>query len=378
MTSCLWSYKVVITDLGDDTEMIVPKYRKILDQLTQDIASGKYQPGQKFPSEAALVNRFGTSRITVGRAVRELQQSGLVDRVAGSGTYVGSRARRNRDAPVFGLIIPNLGETEIFEPICRAIAVSQESQNHALLWPQGEDAIQLARQCVARGVSGVFFAALEMSPESSSVNQHSENQQVMRTLKEAGIPVVQLDRRPDDGVSDDRCDLVGIDNHRAAVLATNHLLDLGARRIGFVAYRGQASTVKARIQGYRDALAEAGVNAPQVFYLNPDKSPEKSVESAGGFDAFVCANDRIAGRLMHGLLSHGVRIPQDVRIVGMDDVKYAALLPVPLTTIHQPCGDIGETALRLMLDRLDHPHMPARDVLLDCSLVIRQSCGMIT
>jgi DNA-binding LacI/PurR family transcriptional regulator len=198
----------------------------------------------------------------------------------------------------------------------------------------------------------------------------------MRMLKEAEIPVVQLDRRPDDEISGDRCDLVGIDNYRAGVLATNHLLRLGARRIGFVACRGQASTVKARIQGYRDALAEAQAVqscAPQVLYLEPDRP----VEWTGGFDAFVCANDRIAGLLMHALLGRGVRIPQDVRIVGMDDVNYAALLPVPLTTIHQPCGDLGEAALRLMLDRLDHPHMPARDVLLDCSLVIRQSCGAI-
>jgi GntR family transcriptional regulator of arabinose operon len=56
-------------------------------------------------------------------------------------------------------------------------------------------------------------------------------------------------------------------------------------------------------------------------------------------------------------------------------VAYASLLPVPLTTVHQPCRDIGETALRVMLDRLDRPKMPARDVLLDCALVIRQSCG---
>ena len=78
---------------------------------------------------------------------------------------------------------------------------------------------------------------------------------------------------------------------------------------------------------------------------------------------------------MHTLLARGIRIPKDVRIVGIDDVNYAALLPVPLTTVHQPCRDIGETALRVMLERLDRPKMPARDILLDCTLVIRQSCG---
>jgi DNA-binding LacI/PurR family transcriptional regulator len=92
-------------------------------------------------------------------------------------------------------------------------------------------------------------------------------------------------------------------------------------------------------------------------------------------DAFVCANDRVAGQLMNTLLAQGIRIPHDVRLVGIDDVNYAALPPVPLTTVHQPCRGIGETALRVMLERLDHPKAPARDILLDCKLIIRKSCG---
>jgi len=74
-------------------------------------------------------------------------------------------------------------------------------------------------------------------------------------------------------------------------------------------------------------------------------------------------------------LGQGVRIPRDVRIVGIDDVNYASLLPVPLTTVHQPCREIGEAALRVMLERLERPKMAARDVLLDCRLAIRKSCG---
>jgi len=78
---------------------------------------------------------------------------------------------------------------------------------------------------------------------------------------------------------------------------------------------------------------------------------------------------------MQALLAIGSSIPEDVRIVGIDDVKYASLLPVPLTTVHQPCGEIGRTALRLLLERIAHPKMPARDILLDCELVVRKSCG---
>ena len=81
---------------------------------------------------------------------------------------------------------------------------------------------------------------------------------------------------------------------------------------------------------------------------------------------------------MQTLLAIGKRIPEDIRIVGFDDVKYARLLPVPLTTQHQPCKDIGRVALAVMLDRLANPDLPTRDVLLGCKLIVRQSCGAQT
>ena len=68
-------------------------------------------------------------------------------------------------------------------------------------------------------------------------------------------------------------------------------------------------------------------------------------------------------------------LPRDLRIVGIDDVEYAKLLPVPLTTIHQPCREIGQAAVAAMLDRIEQPEMLTRDILLDCSLMVRNSCG---
>ena len=92
-------------------------------------------------------------------------------------------------------------------------------------------------------------------------------------------------------------------------------------------------------------------------------------------EGVVCANDLSAARLMQVLLATGVGIPEDVRIVGMDDVKYASLLPVPLTTIHQDCAGIGAVAMATMLERLDHPELPVRDLLVPTKLVVRRSCG---
>ncbi|RYD32054.1 MAG: GntR family transcriptional regulator, partial [Verrucomicrobiaceae bacterium] len=96
-----------------------PKYRQVLEILKQEILSGRYQTGEKIASEIEMVKRFGTSRITIGRALRELGRQGMVERRAGSGTYV----RPSRNAGLtFGLVIPHSGMDDIFSLICQGMA----------------------------------------------------------------------------------------------------------------------------------------------------------------------------------------------------------------------------------------------------------------
>ncbi len=357
---------------------VVRKYQRVLTRLEEDVLSGKYKAGQRLPSEAALVRQFQVSRITVGRAIRELGSKGLVERRVGSGTYV--RAEKTAGL-LFGLLIPDLGETEIFEPICRGMAGAPAASAHALLWgnttwrsaSKGEQAWQLCRQYISRNAAGVFFAPLELTPESEKVNLG-----ILAALEDAGIPVVLLDREVAQYPRRGKHDLVGIDNHRAGFVITEHLLQLGCRRFGFVSYPNSASTVPRRISGFREALSVYGAppESAVVQRLDPSQATEvrQLVESFRP-DAIVCANDRTAGLLMHSLIGLGYRIPDDMRIVGFDDVKYARLLPIPLTTIHQPCRNIGEAAMAAMLERVSRPDMPARDILLGCKLVVRDSCG---
>jgi hypothetical protein len=185
-----------------------------------------------------------------------------VERRAGSGTYV--RTRPAVAALSFGLLIPDLGETEIFEPICQGMMASPLAREHALVWgsQQGrrrskeERAWELCRQYIDRRVSGVFFAPLELTPAKDEVNLR-----IARALDEAHIPVVLLDRTVVPYPQRGHHDLVGIDNRRAGYLVTEHLLRLGARRIAFVGVGNAAATVDARASGYREALAawEIGV-----------------------------------------------------------------------------------------------------------------------
>lgn len=359
------------------TDAASPKYQQVYTALRREIQSGRLKKGDRLPSEAELVRTFGASRITVGRAVRDLQAAGLVERRAGSGTYV--RTPHTARALSFGLLIPDLGETEIFEPICQGMMASPLAREHALVWgsPTGdskeERAWQLCRQYIDRGVSGVFFAPLELSTDKDDINQR-----IARALDDARIPVVLLDRTVVPYPERGHHDLVGIDNRRAGYVITEHLLRLGSRRIAFVAMPYAAATVDAREAGYREALYtwDAPIERALVHRLDPsDPAAVRAVMDARHPEAIVCANDRTASRLIPTLLRLGHAVPGDVRVVGIDDLEYAKLLPVPLTTLRQPTRQIGDAALAAMLERIARPTLPTRDILLNCELIVRESCG---
>jgi len=260
------------------------------------------------------------------------------------------------------------------------MAEAQHGGHHVLLWGSSfgdeanieQQASQACRQLIAKKVSGVFFAPLELTPRKDAINRS-----VAELLDKAGIPVVLLDRDLVSYPERSQYDLVGIDNRRAGYVVTKHLIHGGCRRIVFLGRPGSAPTVDARIGGYMRAIAESKLpSGPHVLRMDPENQAEvKKVMMRLRPEAFVCANDFTAAHLLKTLTDLKIDVPGDVRMVGIDDVKYASLLSVPLTTIHQPCASIGASAVGAMLDRLRDPNLPARDILLNFHLVVRESCG---
>lgn len=358
----------------------VPRYRAIYEELLEEIRSGVYKPGDRLPSEALLCDRFQASRITVAKAFQSLQRENLVTRRPGSGTYVERPVQES--AHQFGVLIPDFGSTDIFEPICQGILRSPAARSHSLTWgastagaPHTLEATEhLCQQYIAQRVSGVFFAATEYSE-----TRHESNQRLVSLLERAGIPVVLLDRDFVNYPDRSNFDLVGIDNHRAGYILTRHLIQAGAKRLVFAMRRNSASTVDARAAGYRNALHTLLPGATPAFFCTDQSQPDEVSEMLDRFgpDGIVCANDVTAARLMQTLVSLGIRIPADIRMVGVDDVSYAKFLPVPLTTLRQNCAEIGAVAMATMLDRLNWPKHPIRDVLVRCELIVRGSCGAV-
>ena len=352
------------------------KYQKIFEALKSEIASGRYKPGEKLPSEADLIHRFGTSRMTVFRAMRELQTRGIVDRKVGSGTYVSHPP--DPGGHIFGLLIPELGQTEVFELICRGMVASPFAQTHSLSWGHaipshnnpGESALQLCKQFIEQRVSGVFFGP-EYDPRARDANRR-----ILHMLREADIPVVLVDRYSAKYPDREEYDLVQLDNRRAGYVVTDHLVSRGARRVAFFTSEFSNEAVEDRIAGYFTALADHDLPLTKKLIFRgdaADKSYVKDILHKKEIDGIMCANDYIAATLMQTLIGLGVNIPHDIRIAGVDDFRYASLTPVPLTTFRQPCDDIGAVSVLTMLERIRNRKVPARLIQLNGQLVVRQS-----
>lgn len=363
----------------------VSKHRKISTRLEIEIAAGKYTAGTRLPSELQLVKQFGVSRPTVARALRDLEIKGLIERRAGSGTYVRSGQTQQTTATrVLGLLVPGLSTTEIFHIICGEIASLARVHDYGLLWGGStsplldEDASlkhaeEICSQFIERKISGVFFAPAELQPK-----QEEANFRLAESLREAGITVVLIDRDITPFPRRSDFDLVGIDNLAAGYMIAEHLIKLGCRKILFVSRPLSAATVNARIAGVREALVQNGLEQDSNWVRQGDPRDVKFVRSlvSGKLaDAIICANDDTAAVLARTLESRGIKLPHDVRVAGFDDVKYAMLVSVPLTTIHQPCRDIAHVAFQTMLRRLAEPTLPVQSISLTPSLVVRESCG---
>jgi DNA-binding LacI/PurR family transcriptional regulator len=364
------------------------KHRTISRQLTTEIIAGKYSKTGRLPSEAQLVKRFGVSRPTVGRAMRELREQNLIERRAGSGTYIRNEKDRGRsEHPVFpqiGLMLPSLFHTEIFEPICGELASLCRSNDYGLWWGPNmsstaethmtaAEADALCGQFIERGVMGVFFVSFE-----HQTDRETTNQRITERLKQAGIPVVLLDR--DIGVFPSRSDfdIVGVDNVAGGYLLADHLIKLGVRRMVYLKRPLTAPTVDSRIIGAQKALHDNGLQTPQPFVYSGDPADVAFVKSFAQnqkTDAILCTNDHLAAELLQTLTRIGIRVPKDLRLVGFDNVRFASLLSTPLTTIEQPIRDIAITAFSALRERMTNPTLPPRTLILTPRLIVRESCG---
>lgn len=367
----------------------VPKHREIYAFVRDAILRGNVAAGQRLPSQEDLCNRFGVSRPTVARALRDLESDGFLECRRGARASVKKPATSAESSVplakgLIGMIVPQLEDSLHAGRVCSSITRYAEEAGYSILLSSSLDADSEAaaeelktvcQRLIAQHVVGVFFEPLELP-----VELHSVNQVIAQELTAAGIQVVLLDRDVYAQPLRSEFDLIGVDNLHGGYVITDHLLRCGSRRPCFAAVNNNLiGTVKARIAGYWEALHEHGIEqrpeCVQQWSQSSLASELKQKLDADQPDGIVCTNDHLARQILHHLSALGVRVPEDIRVVGFDDCRFAATLPVPLTTMHQPTDDLARAAVEAMVSRLKDPKRAVRHVQLACSLVVRETCG---
>ncbi len=196
-------------------------------------------------------------------------------------------------------------------------------------------------------------------------------------LLDLGIPLVAFDRM----VTDARADGVVVDNVEGARRATRHLLAAGHERIGFIGGRTAIQTGVDRLKGYEDAMRERGLtprSAEGAFRIDQAKVATSTLLDGGNdLTALVIANNLMTIGALSVLRDRGVRVPEEIAVVAVDDPFWAELVDPPLTTLAQPVRRMAAAAFNLLVERIDGERSQTKCVVFDFELRVRRSCGTI-
>lgn len=353
------------------------RYLEIFETLKMEILGGKYASCRSFPSAMALAIRFKTTRATVRRALDHLRNQGLVGSRQGASTYLTKAAKSRK----IGLILPGVAYSEFFPPIVSEISRLSQKEDYNLLLGDVSSkspekrvvaAKKISCEFVRQGVAGVLYQPLELVDDVQRVNKD-----VLSVFDKAGIPVVIIDN---DFVSGPHramyaYDAVGIDNVTAGAIAAEHLIELGVRRLAFQKRPKCSSSVNDRCRGvvsafrFRTQTLKTSVLVAEPDDVNALRRHLRRFKP----EAFVCGNDSAAVALKQSFERLGKRVPDDVLLVGFDDLKFAKIVSPQLTTVRQPCEKIAETAFYRLLAKIVNPMLTPVRILLPVDLVVRES-----
>ncbi|HDW6690672.1 TPA: ribose operon transcriptional repressor RbsR [Salmonella enterica subsp. enterica serovar Typhi] len=205
---------------------------------------------------------------------------------------------------------------------------------------------------------------------------HQPSREIMERYP--SIPTVMMDWSPFDGEGDS--DLIQDNSLLGGDLATQHLIDKGFTRIACITGPLDKTPARLRLEGYRAAMKRAGLAIPQGYEITGD------FEFGGGFDAMQAllahqqrpqavftGNDAMAVGAYQALYQAGLRIPQDMAVIGYDDIELARYMTPPLTTIHQPKDELGELAIDVLIHRMAQPALQQQRLQLTPVLTVRGS-----
>lgn len=337
----------MLRELQIDRASGAPVYRQVEARLLEWIESGELNPGDRLPSLRDLSDSLGITHVTARQAIKGLVNRGVVVARQGQGTFVAQRETTNLD---IGLILPNLsmaGSAGISRGACE---VSLEHDCHVTVLDSHDNPELEVRNLRRVRDNGCAGAIVFSQMSTSSIRE-------MIQMMLSGYPIVLVDRY----LSDMPCFAVHSDNVQGGILATEHLIARGCKRIALVTDLLTSGT-RGRYEGYREALGRNGIPFVRELLcdlkLGQDNIREvvrELIESATPPDAIFFGNDLRALTGMQAIKAAGLRIPEDIAVVGFDDLPVSPLSDPPLTTIRQDVVMMGRVAAEMLWTQLGKP-----------------------
>ena len=363
-----------------------PRHRQVYETLLGEIASGRFQPGDRLPTEAELAKTFAASRSTIARAMRDLKSRGLLNRQRGGGTHI-ARQEGKRIAlfTPFTQSASDLGYIggQIHGHLSELAAHRGDHLRLQLISRTGggdtlEQMMAATRALIQQSVGGVFYYPVELP-----VNEAHYNAMCVEKLQAAGMAVICVDRDTVTFPDRSKLPLVTYDNRRGGYLVTEHLIKQGCKRIAFIGSPYVSSAASDRLRGYYDALEDHFGHVDRAMIRtalleNLDAAFCQTLIDELKPDAIVCKMDHYAALISRHLVNMGLVIGRDIRVAGFDDEPFAGLLPVPLTTIRFPADPFAATCYERMETQLADPTAPLPGMtLIDVELVVRESTSAV-
>lgn len=357
--------------------MTISLHAQLSAALREQIRNGGLRPGAQLPTELVLATEYGISRGTVRQAMDALVREGYVERVQGRGTFVRALPPEapQPGARRVGLVLPYMRD-QLMLDIIVGVEHAVKARGYQVSFAYADERIEQEARDIARlradGVAGMIIFPVSNVRYDEAIWQ----------LRAAGVPLVLVDRY----FPDLDTDYVIADNGAGAYRATEHLIILGHSRIAF-AYSSavglDTTSVRDRFAGYQQALGDYGLPFDaQLAWCRPPSSEaapsnwyRDRLRERARPSAVVAVNDHEALMLLQAAHRSELRVPDDLALVGFDDLPHVMHLQPPLTTVAQPRVDLGLHAGNLLVNRIEGQDGPPRQMRLPTSLIVRESCG---
>ena len=352
-----------------------PFYEQIENILKYEIRKGNLKEGDKIGSHNELAKKYDVSLITIKKSLSNLIKDGILISRIGKGTFV-SAGHNKLDISKhksIGLVLRDLNHP-FFSPIVQSVEKKVSELGYNLLLASSSGDIEKEENQIAHfkriGVSGLIIASMSLAYKAT---------EYIKQLQETNFPYTMISYMHDPDYW-----YVGIEHEHGGYLATKHLIDLGYESIGCV-HGGKGNLLgEIRKNGYSRALSENEIpfNSNLIYYLDQTKSRFESGNDLGkNFlklknrpKALFFYTDSAAMGFLQAIIEGGMQVPEDVAIVGFNDIEMAKYVNPPLTTIKQDACKIGSLAAEIVVNRIEGKEQANRTIL-HPKLIVRDSSG---